>query len=169
MVSEDEISFDSCFSKSVLGKGKHIRDSVLPSKQRNNAFLSLSLVCVLGKQGNPKNCIQNQGSIINLQGFAAIWHLTFWLHGDLEPENLAKREDKEYTPCVSQIHDFTSTFLFSVETQHTIGIVVEIGKCLHLSGYGSRGSTNECWDTVLLQCIQSIVGVIIQVPIFHPG
>jgi len=82
-------------------------------------------------------------------GFAAIWHLTFWLHGDLEPENLAKREDKEYTPCVSQIHDFTSTFLFSVETQHTIG-------------YGSRGSTNECWDTVLLQCIQSIVGVIIQ-------
>ena len=112
-----------------LEREKHIRDSVLPSKQRNNAFLSLSLVCVLGKQGNPKNCIQNQGSIINLQGFAAIWHLTFWLHGDLEPENLAKREDKEYTPCVSQIHDFTSTFLFSVETQHTIGIVVEIGKC----------------------------------------
>ena len=33
----------------------------------------------------------------------------------------------------------------------------------YISGYGSRGSTNECWDTVVLQCIQSIVGVIIQV------
>jgi len=79
-------------------------------------------------------------------GFAAIWHLTFWLHGDLEPENL---DNEKYKPCVYEIHDFTSTFLFSVETQHTIG-------------YGSRGSTNECWDTVVLQCIQSIVGVIIQ-------
>ena len=108
----------------------------------------------------------------HLQGFAAIWHLTFWLHGDLEHENLAKRDKGEYTPCVTEIHDFTSTFLFSVETQHTIGILVEIGKCcdmLYLSGYGSRGSTNECWDTVVLQCVQSIVGVIIQVPIFDPG
>ena len=103
----------------------------------------------------------------HLQGFAAIWHLTFWLHGDLEPENLAKRDKEEYKPCVYQIHDFTSTFLFSVETQHTIGIVGKIGKCLldMISGYGSRGSTNECWDTVVLQCIQSIVGVVIQVTI----
>ena len=28
---------------------------------------------------------------------------------------------EDYKPCVYEIHDFTSTFLFSVETQHTIG------------------------------------------------
>ena len=50
--------------------------------------------------------------------FAVIWYATFWQHGDFEPEN---RADKNFTPCASQIIDFTSCFLFSLETQHTIG------------------------------------------------
>ena len=37
----------------------------------------------------------------------------------------------------------------SVETQHTIG-------------YGSRQTTEECPDAIIMQCIQSVVGVIIQ-------
>ena len=154
---------------------KHIRDSVLPSKQPRNAFLSLPLAVRNRKIGKPGElhifvikdlligCI-NLSCLFgekHLQGFAAIWHLTFWLHGDLEEENLA---NKEYKPCVYEIHDFTSTFLFSVETQHTIGTYLrERQQVYYISGYGSRGSTNKCWDTVVLQCIQSIVGVIIQV------
>jgi len=82
--------------------------------------------------------------------FAAVWHLIFWAHGDLLPEHLPDlQEENNWTPCVFEIHDFTSSFLYSVETQHTIG-------------YGLRGSSHKCPDAVLLQCIQSIVGVIIQ-------
>jgi len=83
-------------------------------------------------------------------GFAAVWHLMFWLHGDLEEEHLPDlQEENGWTPCVYSIHDFSSTFLYSVETQHTIG-------------YGLRGSSHKCPDTIILQCLQSITGVLIQ-------
>ena len=39
-------------------------------------------------------------------------------HGDLEPENAA---NSSFVPCVTNIKNFASSFLFSVETQHTIG------------------------------------------------
>ena len=155
-------------SPSSSWTGKNTSE-ILYFRQNNQAMLSCHYLFVYwGKKENKNNHIKNQGypnwkfgaSIYNLQGFAAIWHLTFWLHGDFEPENLGS---EEYKPCVYEIHDFTSTFLFSVETQHTIGEVGRLVTLVCISGYGSRGSTNECWDTVLLQCIQSIVGVIIQV------
>ena len=85
--------------------------------------------------------------------FSGLWHLMFWAHGDLLEENLPGgnlQASGNYTPCVFEIHDFASTFLYSVETQHTIG-------------YGLRGSSHKCPDTVILQCLQSIIGVIIQV------
>ena len=50
--------------------------------------------------------------------FAVIWYGTFWVHGDFEPENIA---NGSFVPCASEIKDFTSCFLFSLETQHTIG------------------------------------------------
>ena len=50
--------------------------------------------------------------------FALVWYLTFLQHGDFDPENLA---NETFVPCVSAIQDFTSCFLFSIETQHTIG------------------------------------------------
>lgn len=50
--------------------------------------------------------------------FALVWWLTFLQHGDFDPENLA---NETFVPCVSAIQDFTSCFLFSIETQHTIG------------------------------------------------
>jgi len=84
--------------------------------------------------------------------FACIWHLSFIAQGikvELNTKNETVPAKDSITDCVSEIKGFTSTFLFSVETQHTIG-------------YGTRGSTSECWHTVILQCIQSIVGVIIQ-------
>jgi hypothetical protein len=39
-------------------------------------------------------------------------------HGDLE---IANQENESYVPCVNNIKDFGSTYLFSIETQHTIG------------------------------------------------
>ena len=50
--------------------------------------------------------------------FAVIWYATFWQHGDFLPEN---RDNDDFRPCADNIIDFTSCFLFSLETQHTIG------------------------------------------------
>ena len=55
--------------------------------------------------------------------FAAIWYLISWAHGDLEAENV-KAENAEtdpFIPCVTNMRNFTSAILFSIETQHTIG------------------------------------------------
>ena len=48
--------------------------------------------------------------------FAVIWYLVVLTHGDLSEER-----GEEHIPCVDNINGFTSCFLFSLETQHTIG------------------------------------------------
>ncbi|XP_076058169.1 G protein-activated inward rectifier potassium channel 4-like isoform X4 [Oratosquilla oratoria] len=82
--------------------------------------------------------------------FALMWWIIVFAHGDLIEEHLPERQsDIGWTPCVMNIYSFTSCFLFSVETQHTIG-------------YGSRHTTEECPEAVIVMCIQSITGVMIQ-------
>ncbi|KAM5309580.1 inward rectifier potassium channel 16 isoform 1-T14 [Glossophaga mutica] len=69
----------------------------------------------------------------------------FWLialhHGDL-------LNNPDITPCVDNVHSFTGAFLFSLETQTTIG-------------YGYRCVTEECSVAVLTVILQSILGCII--------
>ncbi|XP_067912922.1 ATP-sensitive inward rectifier potassium channel 12 [Heterodontus francisci] len=74
--------------------------------------------------------------------------LAFWLialiHGDLEnPVG-----DENLMPCVLQVNGFIAAFLFSIETQTTIG-------------YGFRCVTEECPLAIFLVVFQSIVGCII--------
>ncbi|GJQ81862.1 hypothetical protein Trydic_g9888 [Trypoxylus dichotomus] len=83
-------------------------------------------------------------------GFAVIWWLIAFTHGDFEDMHLpAFQAESKWTPCVSQLNSFTSCFLFSIETQHTIG-------------YGSRATTEECPEAIFVMCLQSIAGVMIQ-------
>lgn len=69
----------------------------------------------------------------------------FWLialhHGDL-------LNNPDITPCVDNVHSFTGAFLFSLETQTTIG-------------YGYRCVTEECSVAVLTVILQSILSCII--------
>ena len=53
--------------------------------------------------------------------------------GDLDPGNLEKGSN--HTVCVENVGDFTEAFLFSLETQHTIGWVPVITNyiCMILS------------------------------------
>ena len=82
--------------------------------------------------------------------FALIWHFTFWLHGDLEEDNLPdKQEETDWTPCVFAIHNFASSLLFSLETQRSIG-------------YGLRGTSHKCEDSILLEIIQSICAILLE-------
>lgn len=78
--------------------------------------------------------------------FAAIWFLIGYTHKDFEPENIA---DENYKPCIAGVTDFTTAFLFSLETQHTIG-------------YGTRAMNSECTEAVIVLMLQSIVGVMSQ-------
>lgn len=57
--------------------------------------------------------------------------------------------ENNWVPCVFNVHSFTSCFLFSIETQHTIG-------------YGVRTTTEECPEAIFIMCFQSIYGVMVQ-------
>ena len=52
------------------------------------------------------------------------------------------------TPCVTDVDGFPSAFLFSVETQMTIG-------------YGFKYITNECREAVLVVIVQCVCGLLI--------
>jgi potassium inwardly-rectifying channel subfamily J len=57
-------------------------------------------------------------------GFALLWWLIAFTHGDFELEHLpGQQEESGWKPCIYQIYSFASCFLFSIETQHTIGYV----------------------------------------------
>lgn len=83
--------------------------------------------------------------------FAFLYYLICYLHGDLEPEHLpgTPQETSGWKPCVLEFENFASSFLFSLETQHTIG-------------YGSRQTTNECVEAMIVMSLQSIIGCLIQ-------
>ncbi|XP_017797797.1 PREDICTED: uncharacterized protein LOC108578896 isoform X2 [Habropoda laboriosa] len=83
-------------------------------------------------------------------GFAVIWWLIAFTHGDFEERHLPPFQiESNWTPCIYNIFSFTSCILFSIETQHTIG-------------YGSRSTTEECPEAIFVMCVQSIAGVMIQ-------
>ncbi|XP_006273064.3 inward rectifier potassium channel 16 [Alligator mississippiensis] len=71
--------------------------------------------------------------------------LVFWLialqHGDL-------LHNTDINPCVANVHSFTGAFLFSLETQTTIG-------------YGFRCVTEECSVAILMVILQSVLSCII--------
>ncbi|KAL0278337.1 UNVERIFIED_CONTAM: hypothetical protein PYX00_000181 [Menopon gallinae] len=89
--------------------------------------------------------------------FAVIWWLIAYSHGDLDAKNNEvvaaylneTFENPHWVPCVIGINSFASCFLFSVETQHTIG-------------YGGRSTSEECPEAIFVMCLQSIFGVMIQ-------
>ncbi|XP_030751688.1 G protein-activated inward rectifier potassium channel 3-like isoform X2 [Sitophilus oryzae] len=82
--------------------------------------------------------------------FALIWWLIVFTHGDLniEEQNFNNTEPPA-PPCIVGVHGFTSAFLFSLETQHTIG-------------FGTRSATEECPEAIFVMCVQAIAGVMIQ-------
>ncbi|KAG7485166.1 ATP-sensitive inward rectifier potassium channel 12-like [Solea senegalensis] len=90
-----------------------------------------------------------------------LFGLIFWgvalAHGDFalripvkneDPHNTVEEGKDEWRPCILHIQGFIGAFLFSIETQTTIG-------------YGFRCVTEECPIAVVTVVVQSIVGCII--------
>ncbi|XP_061783178.1 inward rectifier potassium channel 16 [Nerophis lumbriciformis] len=70
--------------------------------------------------------------------------ILFWVialaHGDTQ--------DPKTAPCVYEVRSFTAAFLFSLETQTTIG-------------YGARGMSENCTAAILVVTVQDVVSCLI--------
>ncbi|CAL8389426.1 G protein-activated inward rectifier potassium channel 1 [Gadus morhua] len=74
---------------------------------------------------------------------ASMWWVIAYIRGDLH-----RTHDDKYTPCVANVYNFPSAFLFFIETEATIG-------------YGYRYITDKCPEGIILFLFQSILGSIV--------
>lgn len=72
--------------------------------------------------------------------FGILYWLIALVHGDLKNLN--------NEPCVYEVRSFTAAFLFSLETQTTIG-------------YGARGMSENCMLAIVIVTIQDIMSILI--------
>ncbi|XP_077406406.1 G protein-activated inward rectifier potassium channel 1 [Vanacampus margaritifer] len=75
---------------------------------------------------------------------ASMWWLIAFIRGDLSGGG----HDASYTPCVANVYNFPSAFLFFIETEATIG-------------YGYRYITEKCPEGIILFLFQSLLGSIV--------
>ncbi|XP_055331427.1 ATP-sensitive inward rectifier potassium channel 12-like isoform X2 [Paramacrobiotus metropolitanus] len=73
--------------------------------------------------------------------FGLIFYLIALVHGDMEEIH----EDSKFVPCLVNIHNFASAFLYSIETMHTIG-------------YGARYPTDSCTVSIIAMCVSALIG-----------
>ena len=69
---------------------------------------------------------------------AVIYYVICYSHGDFSAAAMAQ---EDWGPCISEADGFVSVFLFSMETQHTIG-------------YGTRQTTTNCPHAIVLMSLQ---------------
>uniref|UniRef100_A0A493U3R3 Potassium inwardly rectifying channel subfamily J member 10 n=1 Tax=Anas platyrhynchos platyrhynchos TaxID=8840 RepID=A0A493U3R3_ANAPP len=78
--------------------------------------------------------------------FGVVWYLVAVAHGDL----LEFDPPANHTPCVMQVHTLTGAFLFSLESQTTIG-------------YGFRYISEECPLAIVLLITQLVLTTIMEI------
>ncbi|KAJ3608410.1 hypothetical protein NHX12_025457 [Muraenolepis orangiensis] len=75
---------------------------------------------------------------------AFMWWVIAYIRGDLSHGG----HDASYTPCVANVYNFPSAFLFFIETEATIG-------------YGYRYITEKCPEGIILFLFQSLLGSVV--------
>ncbi|CAH1730396.1 unnamed protein product [Chironomus riparius] len=88
--------------------------------------------------------------------YASLWYAMAVGHGDIEyykkwndaVDRDQFEQDNRYTPCVRNLYSFMSAFLYSMETQQSIG-------------YGFRHITEGCNEAPVLLATQSITGTLL--------
>ncbi|XP_010902106.3 ATP-sensitive inward rectifier potassium channel 10 [Esox lucius] len=78
--------------------------------------------------------------------FGVLWYLVALVHGDL----LEFDPPSNHTPCVMQVQTLTGAFLFSLESQTTIG-------------YGFRCITEECPAAIVLLILQLVITMVMEI------
>ncbi|XP_053552494.1 ATP-sensitive inward rectifier potassium channel 15 [Bombina bombina] len=77
--------------------------------------------------------------------FGVIYFVIAYVHGDMKKEQFSN-----HTPCVMNVDSFTGAFLFSMESQTTIG-------------YGFRFITEECPFAIFLLVVQLVLTTLIEI------
>merc|ERR1719312_2356586 len=136
--------------KRIVSKRGHVNIGKTRVSKRRRRFLSDFFNTMLDMQWRYVHFFFFMAFIGSWFSFALVWYIIIYYHGDFEPDHLPNMQEKSgWVPCVWQINNFASVFLFSIETQHTIG-------------YGGRQTTEECPEAIFIMSFQSIVGVMIQ-------
>ncbi|XP_023822036.1 ATP-sensitive inward rectifier potassium channel 10-like [Oryzias latipes] len=78
--------------------------------------------------------------------FGVLWYLVALLHGDL----IEFDPPSNHTPCVMEVKTLTGAFLFSLESQTTIG-------------YGFRCITEECPVAIVLLITQLVITMVMEI------
>ncbi|OWF50263.1 G protein-activated inward rectifier potassium channel 3-like [Mizuhopecten yessoensis] len=78
--------------------------------------------------------------------FAVLWYILGYAHDDFNPENM---NNPNWRPCVENMKTFADSFMYSVETQTTIG-------------YGGLYPNTQCGGTLFLVYLQVTVGFLIE-------
>ncbi|KAM9718386.1 LOW QUALITY PROTEIN: ATP-sensitive inward rectifier potassium channel 10 [Menidia menidia] len=78
--------------------------------------------------------------------FGVLWYLVALVHGDL----IEFDPPSNHTPCVMEVKTLTGAFLFSLESQTTIG-------------YGFRCITEECPAAIVLLIVQLVITMVMEI------
>lgn len=136
--------FPGRVKKRVVMKNGNVNLNKERIEKRHQRYLQDTFTTMVDIQWRWNLLVFALGFILSWLGFAVIWWVICFAHGDFEHTG-----DTTWNPCVAEVSSFASAFLFSIETQHTIG-------------YGSRATTEECPEAIFIMCLQSITGVMIQ-------
>uniref|UniRef100_A0A0M3K643 Inward rectifier potassium channel irk-1 n=2 Tax=Anisakis simplex TaxID=6269 RepID=A0A0M3K643_ANISI len=88
------------------------------------------------------------GFIFSWVFFGLLYYVIVLLSGDLKAI-IQFQHNEENKQCIANVHSIVSAFLFSLESQHTIG-------------YGYRYMTEVCPPAFLVLCVQLVIGVLLQ-------
>ena len=127
----------------LLNKSGSFNISFRNIRNRKARFLQDVYTTVLDASWFTTVMLFISGFCLTWIAFGLLWWLIAYCRGDV---GLSSEDTHK---CVDQVHNWVSAFLFSLETQHTIG-------------YGVRAITEECPEAVLLLMAQSILGVLSQ-------
>ena len=103
--------------KRVIHKNGNVNLSPEHVDKRHRRYLQDMFTTMVDIRWRWNLLVFTMGFLLSWFGFAVVWWLIAFSHSDFEHE----KDDPEWTPCVANLHSFTSAILFSIETQHTIG------------------------------------------------
>lgn len=111
----------------------HLRSSNIPQKRER--FLADFFTSFIDAKWRWVFALYAVGFLFSWSFFGTVYFLIFWF----------RRKYDNGVVCVEKVDSWTSAFLFSVESQTTIG-------------YGGRQITPECPEAIVFLLLQSLVG-----------
>jgi len=104
------------FRRRVVFKGGDCNVTSSHVAKRRRRYLQDIFTTLVDAQWRWTLLVFAMNFLLSWLGFALMWYAVAASHGDTNPDAKGLNET-----CVTNMHTFTSAFLFSVETQHTIG------------------------------------------------